>query len=629
MYAKYTYLTDANNANVFNDVKAILTGTTDKTTLSSACDKTNTTIVNTAPAGWVTESSSGLGITSRSPTGIATTTMAANATWIASLELWVKIDNVAGTIYVATSPTGVTWTTRLTYTATVAPLIAFNGSIIVLINTSSTTSYSSTDGITWTARTQVNAPWEAVAVSSSGMFVVVASSGAIAMTSTDGIVWISRTNPTGAYNDIVWNGTIFCAIGASICATSPDGITWTARTVPAMAFSSIVWNETIFCAVGSVGSGAACATSPDGITWTARTIPTTTTNPYQVAWNGSIFCVVGDTVLTSPDGITWTARSTPIATNAASLYAGGLVAKNFFWDGTCFRLLPSQAAATSCYVLNSFDGINWWSELLTAQVANTATVMAWSGSSSVGFLFLTTNAATNYVYVAKQDALTVTLKALNLDRTSYKYAVMSLSNAQTNLFIKPCEAQRLNQAFNSDSASYAPQVNTATGGTLYIFATAQYCAILSYLPVGAVWGSGGNGMTGCFEYTRDDDWSSSSYPTHVFANASLIAPTGAFSPRVKGSLTSDVTGASAVLTQAADYNMAKQPISAAGAVTYSLRDIRVKQDSGTYLLLGGQLQGLKEMTQAVGSNIDQITANSITYSVMAFGTTYRYALPMV
>lgn len=53
MYAKYTYSAGATAANILADVVLILTGTTDKTTLSASCDQANTEILTTYNvAGW-------------------------------------------------------------------------------------------------------------------------------------------------------------------------------------------------------------------------------------------------------------------------------------------------------------------------------------------------------------------------------------------------------------------------------------------------------------------------------------------------------------------------------------------------------------------------------------------------
>lgn len=52
MFSKYVYVVGATQANVMEDLVAILTGTADKQLLSASCDKTNTSIDATTPAGW-------------------------------------------------------------------------------------------------------------------------------------------------------------------------------------------------------------------------------------------------------------------------------------------------------------------------------------------------------------------------------------------------------------------------------------------------------------------------------------------------------------------------------------------------------------------------------------------------
>ncbi len=53
MWAKYAYNSGISQANILADIVAILTGTTDKTTLSTGCDQVNTEIINTYDnAGW-------------------------------------------------------------------------------------------------------------------------------------------------------------------------------------------------------------------------------------------------------------------------------------------------------------------------------------------------------------------------------------------------------------------------------------------------------------------------------------------------------------------------------------------------------------------------------------------------
>ncbi|MBF0629105.1 MAG: hypothetical protein HQL91_12885 [Magnetococcales bacterium] len=52
MYSKYVYLAGASAANILADLVAILTGETVVANLSASCDKAQTTILSTIPAGW-------------------------------------------------------------------------------------------------------------------------------------------------------------------------------------------------------------------------------------------------------------------------------------------------------------------------------------------------------------------------------------------------------------------------------------------------------------------------------------------------------------------------------------------------------------------------------------------------
>lgn len=206
---------------------------------------------------------------------------------------------------------------------------------------------------------------------------------------------ISPVTVTGTFLDIAWNGSIFCAIGASnAVATSPDGITWTGRTTGATnSYTGICWAPSLglFVAVGTDSSGfiTLIYTSPDGITWTQRYTSGTpllnsccsnaagtvvvacgtsglllsstngtswtsrtsgfgTDNISQVAWNGTLFVAVGGAgkIATSPDGITWTLR-----TSGTSNVLIGVAANPA--TGRCVAI---GAAGT---VRTSADGITW------------------------------------------------------------------------------------------------------------------------------------------------------------------------------------------------------------------------------------------------------------------------------
>lgn len=52
MYAKYSYQTGLIQSNLLNDLTLILSGTTDKATLSANCNQVDTEIISTVPVGW-------------------------------------------------------------------------------------------------------------------------------------------------------------------------------------------------------------------------------------------------------------------------------------------------------------------------------------------------------------------------------------------------------------------------------------------------------------------------------------------------------------------------------------------------------------------------------------------------
>lgn len=158
-------------------------------------------------------------------------------------------------------------------------------------------------------------------------------------------------SPTGGDQLIIADGTYVYIyyIGTSA---------WIERSVSGIATtgSGIAWNGTVFCVVGQV-AGTTAYTSPDGITWTARTLPSSSAWR-SIAWNGTVFCAIADdingtTAATSPDGITWTARTLPAAGAASAWYSISAKGSRF-----CAVSYNSSLAAWSD------DGISWTSATL-------------------------------------------------------------------------------------------------------------------------------------------------------------------------------------------------------------------------------------------------------------------------
>lgn len=220
---------------------------------------------------------------------------------------------------------------------------------------------------TWVTKAVVagNFSWNSI-VWNGSIFCAVGDSNGVnshVMTSPDGITWTARTAAgvaADAYFGIAWNGYLFVAVGYNtqfsngICMTSPDGVTWTNRTMPVCitVWKAVVWSGSQFVAVGTRYAGSptgavVSATSPDGITWTGRTIPEG--DWIALAYSGSVYVAVAtNQVATSPDGITWTLR----------ISAGAQTFSGVAWNGSLFAII-STSASSAQQVLTSPDGITW------------------------------------------------------------------------------------------------------------------------------------------------------------------------------------------------------------------------------------------------------------------------------
>lgn len=150
-------------------------------------------------------------------------------------------------------------------------------------------------------------------------------------TTPDGVTWTAQNNalPINAHfwKYIATKGTTFCAIQSGTTpagtGTSTDGITWVAGITDAIFWSGICSNGTVFIAVSDgieLGGGGRTPTSSvvgrssDGLTWTYNAMPSA--QPWSaVCWTGSQFVAVARlsaVAATSTDGITWTQRALPI-----------------------------------------------------------------------------------------------------------------------------------------------------------------------------------------------------------------------------------------------------------------------------------------------------------------------------
>jgi hypothetical protein len=156
---------------------------------------------------------------------------------------------------------------------------------------------------------------------------------------------------------------------------SSDGITWSVPATVPNVFSSgadVAWNGTRWVVCGySASSGIAILTSTDGNIWVQASGPTVS-KLQGVAWNGSIFVAVGDTIVTSTDGLTWTAPTLP----PGAFNLGNTIT----WSGTQW-IAGGEFPAV---MMKSSDGTTWtvdatvrYTQKYTSIVSNNV----WSGTA--------------------------------------------------------------------------------------------------------------------------------------------------------------------------------------------------------------------------------------------------------
>jgi hypothetical protein len=196
-------------------------------------------------------------------------------------------------------------------------------------------------------------------------------------TTTPGVVWSITSNGGTTYVAVGDNGGVYYSL------TGYNN--WTVATIPGSAttinFNEVVWNGSIFVAVGGVFSTSTMyiLSSTDGITWTQRLNNTGTYSIlYGVAWNGSSFLAAGAgfTAATSSDGITWT----PFNVAGGSIYSANSV---------------TWSQGFSRWIVVGKNSSNF-SVAFTSPDANTFTIRYTSSSSSTELYGVSTNYASPY-----------------------------------------------------------------------------------------------------------------------------------------------------------------------------------------------------------------------------------------
>ena len=255
--------------------------------------------------------------------------------------------------------------------------VAYGNGLFVALIGGGTSYATSPDGVTWTSRTfPVTLPASNISIIyANGLFVTAYNDTATLYTSPDGITWTARTVTTTSigWARIKYAGKLFFAFpqtgayATTTFLTSPDGITWTARTSSAnMPFNAAYLYGRYYVIHYGSNSGAAVsnmAASYDGVNWTGLSmVNTVTTSALTYNWQvlvtfaNKLFIADNTQGYTSTDGANWTPATLPQAMQAAAVINNKLY------------LMPSSAGFGYAQIYSTPDLLNF--TLLTSSLAS-------------------------------------------------------------------------------------------------------------------------------------------------------------------------------------------------------------------------------------------------------------------
>lgn len=210
-------------------------------------------------------------------------------------------------------------------------------------------------GSSFSNGTIANESWRGVTTNGSGRFVAVNNSGANAAATSDNVgqTWTLRAlSSTKNWQDVIWSGTHFVAVGSNSYSRSTDGITWSSPT----AFPS----GTFYTNIESMGNGMLIATESDyyslsldhGASWTSYAMPGGSGGAALAAAEGMALIIKGGPydMHYTLNGITWLAGDAPGAGNDSE--RGGSVK----FDGTNWTIvIPMSFDTEYAYAVHPFE----------------------------------------------------------------------------------------------------------------------------------------------------------------------------------------------------------------------------------------------------------------------------------
>lgn len=252
--------------------------------------------------------------------------------------------------FLATSPDGITWTTRVTATGDCFECLTWTGLQFVAVTLTGLV-YTSTSGATWTSNTGAqtalpafSAGYESTIVWDGVKLVLVPSTGDV-LTSTNGTTWTLST------------------------ALKSNG-NWVARKA-----NSIAYVNSKYVVVGGAGTTYQTATTAQSTDLTSWTFPDTLTQtattfgrnyPTRIAWSGTQYIVQGQfnyALANSPNGIDWT-NNLSLFNNSSFNDGASSDGLYLTWGNSKFLTYKYKVASGiyTSYAYSSSDGLTWSAE---------------------------------------------------------------------------------------------------------------------------------------------------------------------------------------------------------------------------------------------------------------------------